>query len=141
MNQESILLPVAALVALTFAVLMIVPFRRFKAAFARQVTTRDFKYGESPNVPPEVSIPNRNYMNLTELPVLSYVACITLYVTRSVDAASLYLAWAYVALRAGHSGVHLTYNKVLHRLALFALSCVVLAVMWVRIVQWLARNG
>jgi hypothetical protein len=32
-------------------------------------------------VPPAVSIPNRNYMNLLELPMLFYVVCIVLYVT------------------------------------------------------------
>ena len=139
MSQESILYPMAALVVLTFAVLLVVPVRRFKAAFARQVTARDFKYGESGNVPPEVSIPNRNYMNLLESPVLFYVACITLYVMKSVDAAALYLAWVYVALRCGHSLVHLTYNKVMHRLALFALSYVVLGAIWIRLLFWLSR--
>lgn len=137
MNQEDILYPMAALVMLTFAVLLVIPYRRFKAAFARQVVADDFKYGESKNVPPEVSIPNRNYMNLLEIPLLFYVACITLYVTKSVDTVSLYLAWSYFALRTFHSAVHLTYNKVLHRLALFALSNVVLAVLWIRILLWL----
>jgi hypothetical protein len=139
MSREDILYPMAALVMLTFAVLLVIPYRRFKAAFARQVIADDFKYGESKNVPPEVSIPNRNYMNLLEIPLLFYVACITLYVTKGVDTASLYLAWGYFALRTFHSGVHLTYNKVLHRLALFALSNVVLAVLWIRILLWLSR--
>ena len=139
MNQADILYPMAALAMLTFAVLLVIPYRRFKAAFARQVVADDFKYGESKNVPPEVSIPNRNYMNLLEMPLLFYVACITLYVIKSVDAGSLYLAWGYFALRVFHSAVHLTYNKVMHRLTLFALSNVVLAVIWVRILLWLSR--
>ena len=66
MNPTQILWPVAALAILTFAVLLVVPFRRFKAAFAGQVRASDFRYGESANVPGEVSIPNRNYMNLLE---------------------------------------------------------------------------
>lgn len=139
MNQAEILYPMVALVVLTFAVLLVIPYRRFKAAFARQVTAHDFKYGESEKVPPEVRIPNRNYMNLLEMPLLFYVACITLYVTKSVDTASLYLAWGYFALRVFHSAVHLTYNKVMHRLTLFALSNVVLAVMWIRILLGLSR--
>jgi hypothetical protein len=51
------------------------------------------------------------------------------------DTAILYpvfaLAWAYVALRIVHSAIHLTYNKVLHRLGVFALSNVVLVALWV----------
>jgi hypothetical protein len=139
MNQEYILYPVAALAMLTFAVLLVIPYRRFKAGFAGQVTADDFRFGESSNVPPGVSVPNRNYMNLLEMPLLFYVACITLYVTKSVDTASLYWAWGYFALRFAHSAVHLTYNKVTHRLAFFALSNAALAVIWVRILVRLSR--
>jgi hypothetical protein len=141
MHQAEILYPMAALAMLTFAVLLVVPYRRFKAAFARQVRADDFKYGESKNVPPEVAIPNRNYMNLLEMPLLFYVACITLYVTKSADRDLLYLAWGYFALRLLHSAVHLSYNKVMHRLTLFALSNVVLAVIWVRILSRLSAGS
>jgi hypothetical protein len=131
MDQASIFAPMGALVALTFVVLLLIPFRRFRAAFAGQVGPDDFKLGESGRVPAHVAIPNRNYMNLLELPMLFYVACIALYVTGRVTVVELDLAWAYVALRAAHSAVHLTTNHIFTRLALFALSNVVLAMMWV----------
>lgn len=134
MNPTDIFQPMAALAMLTFAVLGLIPYQRFKAAFARRVTAADFRYGESARVPPEVCIPNRNYMNLLEIPLLFYIACITLYVTQRVDAAALGLAWAYVGLRVAHSAVHLSYNKVEHRLVLFALSNAVLIVLWVRLI-------
>lgn len=132
MSPTAILWPVVALVGLTFAVLLAIPFRRFRAGFARRVTVDDFKYGESANVPPDVSIPNRNYMNLLESPTLFYVACLAIYVTGKVDSSAVALAWIYVALRVAHSAIHLTYNKVRHRLALFALSSVVLLAIWVQ---------
>jgi hypothetical protein len=121
-----------ALAALTFVVLLIMPFRRIRAGRAGQVTAEDFRYGESSRVPGEVSIPNRNYMNLLELPVLFYVVCLMHAVAGSVDKGALTLAWGYVGLRALHSLVHLTYNKVMHRLTVFAASNVVLAALWVR---------
>ena len=37
MNPTAILWPVGALALLTFAVLLVVPYRRFRAGFARQV--------------------------------------------------------------------------------------------------------
>ncbi len=131
MDQTLIFQPMGALVALTFLVLGFVPFRRFQAAFSGKVKRDDFKYGESPNVPGHVSIPNRNLMNLLELPVLFYVACLTLFVSEQVTQLQLYLAWGYVALRAAHSLVHLTFNHVLVRLTFFAVSNIVLPVMWV----------
>lgn len=132
MDAAQILYPMAALAGLTFAVLLRVPYVRWRAAYSGRVTARDFKLGESPNVPTDVALPNRNLMNLLELPVLFYVVCLALYATRSVDAASVWLAWLYVILRAGHSLVHLTYNNVFHRLAAYAASCVVLAAIWAR---------
>lgn len=73
--QDQILFPMGALALLTFTVLLFIPIRRFRAAFAGKVGPEDFKYGESERVPGDVSLPNRNYMNLTELPVLFYVVC------------------------------------------------------------------
>jgi hypothetical protein len=139
MDQERIFFPVVALATITFAVLLLIPYRRFKAGRSGRVTSDDFKFGESTNVPPDVSIPNRNLMNLLELPILFYVASITLYVTKSVKSTLLLLAWVYVALRAAHSLVHVTYNKVVHRLTLYAASNVVLGMIWVRLFQSLLR--
>ena len=128
-----ILYPVCALVLLTFLVMLLIPFRRFRAGFAGKVTAKDFLYGESANVPPEVCIPNRNYMNLLEAPTLFYVACIVAFVAKVVTPGMISLAWGYVGLRVVHSLVHLTYNEVRHRLAFFAASNVVLVILWVRI--------
>jgi hypothetical protein len=129
---SAIFYPVAALVGLTFAVLLVIPVARFRAAFRGEVRAKDFRYGESANVPGRVALPNRNLMNLLELPLLFYVVCIALYVTGTVDGLALGLAWAYVGLRAAHSAVHLSYNNVFHRLAVFAASNVVLLAIWIR---------
>ncbi len=120
-----------ALAFLTFTVLLFIPIRRFRAAFAGQIGPEDFKYGESDRVPGSVSIPNRNYMNLTELPVLFYAVCLMFYVTNRTDQTVVWLAWAYVVLRVLHSIIHIAYNNVFHRLSVFAISNFVLLAMWV----------
>jgi hypothetical protein len=131
MRQDLILPPMGVLVLLTFVALTLIPVRRFRAGFAGQVSADDFKYGESDRVPGSVSIPNRNYMNLLEQPQLFYVLCIVEYVTASVTMTALILAWTYVGLRAVHSAIHLTHNKVRNRLTVFAISNVVLGTTWV----------
>ncbi len=130
MPQTLIFAPMGVLAFLTFAVLALIPFRRFRAGRAGQIRPDDFQYGESAAVPGHASIPNRNYMNLLELPMLFYVAGLMFYVTGKVDAGVLTLAWAYVALRAAHTAIHLTYNRVMHRLLPFALSNFVLMSIW-----------
>lgn len=130
MAQETIFLPFLALGAMTFLVLALIPLRRFRAAAAGQVRPADFALGESANVPGHVALPNRNYMNLLELPVLFYAVCLAFYVTGAVATVPLALAWTYVGLRAAHSLVHLTSNAVMLRLTAFALSNAVLIALW-----------
>ena len=127
-----------ALVGWTLCVLLLIPVRRFKAAFAGRVTAEDFRFGESARVPPEVSLPNRNLQNLLEIPVLFYVLCLVGYLTRQIDALALSLAWGYVGLRVLHSLVHLTYNRVFHRFLVFAASNLLLAILWARLLLALA---
>lgn len=131
MSQELIFLPMGAMALLTFLVLGFIPARRFRAVLAGRATAEDFRFGESPAVPGDVSIPNRNYMNLLELPILFYVGGLMYFVAGRVDQAAMIVAWVYVALRAIHSVIHLTYNNALHRLTAFALSNVVLMVFWI----------
>ena len=111
-------------------VLGLIPLRRFRAGAAGQIVSDDFRFGESAAVPGHVSIPNRNYMNLLELPMLFYVGSLMFFVAGKVDAVVLGVAWAYVALRIVHSAIHLTYNKVMHRLIPFAVSYLVLMAYW-----------
>ena len=131
MTQAAILQPVFALVAWTFVVLMLIPVARFRSGARGEVAADDFKSGESARVPGAVSIPNRNYMNLLEIPMLFYVGCIALYAVGNVSSSSLVLAWTYVGLRVVHSLIHLTYNAVMHRLTAFAVSNFVLAGLWI----------
>jgi hypothetical protein len=132
-TPTSILGPVFALAALTFVILGLIPFVRFRAAFAGKVVADDFKLGESARVPPDVALANRNYMNLLELPLLFYVGCITAYFAHTVDQPLVMLAWLYVGLRVLHSLIHTTYNNVFHRLAVFATSNLVLLALWIRL--------
>jgi hypothetical protein len=108
-----------------------IPFRRFGAVRSGLVRGEDFKFGESARVPGHVSIPNRDYMNLLELPLLFYVVGLLYFVTNRVSATPLVLSWIYVGLRYLHSAIHLTYNNVIHRLIAFASSNFVLLALWI----------
>jgi hypothetical protein len=138
LRPELILEPTIALAALTYLVLLRLPYVRFRAIFAREVQLEDFRLFHAAQVPAELSVPNRNYMNLLELPTLFYAACLGLCVVGKVNDVDLVLAWSYVGVRAVHSLVHLTYNRVLHRFLLFATSNFVLAALWARL--WLALH-
>jgi len=127
-QQHAIFWPVLCLILWTFLVLVQIPIRRFHAAFKGRVVASDFRHGESDRVPSDVAVPNRVFMNLVEVPSLFYVVCMILFLSGAVTGVSLALAWAYLGLRVVHSLIYLTYNNVVHRFAVFAISnCVVLA--------------
>lgn len=137
---KTIFLPVAALALWTLSVLLLIPIARFKAGAKGHVSVADFRYGESDRVPAHVKLPNRNFMNLLEVPVLFYLACLVAFLIQAVDPALLTLAWVYVALRIAHSCVHLSYNHVMHRLAFFASSNVVVVIIW-GLLSWRLLQG
>jgi len=131
MQATTIFMPVFALMLWTALVLVQVPIRRFAAYFQHRVNAQDFRYGDSPRVPPDVALPNRVFMNLLEVPVLFYVLTLIAFVTSHVNPVIVGLCWLYVFLRVVHSLVYFTYNHPVHRFAVFAASnLVVLALIF-----------
>ena len=139
MTPPGILIPLLALIGWTLLVLLVIPFRRLREGLAGRLTPNDFRFGESARVPPEVTIPNRAYMNLLEAPVLFYAVGLVYHVSGQTDSLAIALAWAYVGLRVLHSLIHLSYNHVVHRLLAFAASNGVLAVLWAKLLLALLR--
>jgi len=140
MRNPEILYPLFALACWTALVLLLVPLARVRATLRREIGPDDFKHGESAAVPAHVSLPNRNYMNLLELPMLFYVVCLLLYVTAGASSTTVMLAWFFVAMRVVHSIIHLSYNQVLHRLAAFTISNLALIVLWLLAALHLAAH-
>ena len=71
-----------------------------------------------------------NFRNLFELPVLFYMALVVAALTGQANAATLGLAWGFVALRIVHSAIHCTYNKVMHRFPAYLAGGLVLWALW-----------
>jgi len=125
MKQDLIFGPMGVLALTTFAVLAQVPVRRMQSGLKGEA-----RFSETVNVPASVSVPNRDYVSLLELPTLFYVASLMFFVTKKVDVVAIAIAWIYVALRIVHSVIHLTYNRGSHRIAPFAVSNFVLMAYW-----------
>lgn len=131
MAKDEILWPMGALALLTFLVLGMIPIRRLAAVWRKELTSEDFRYGESDRVNGHVSLPNRALMNLLEVPLLFYVICILSYMTDTAGTTQLASAWLYVGLRLAHTAIQMSYNEASHRIIPFAASNFVLVAMWV----------
>ena len=71
-----------------------------------------------------------NFRNLFEVPVLFFGVCCALAITDTVTTAQVVLAWVFVGLRAAHSFIHMTYNRVLHRFSVYIASTLCVFAMW-----------
>ncbi len=131
MNSKLIFVPMMALVFWTFIIMLFMAYKRFSAGFAGRLKPGAFKVGESLEVPRDVRLANRNFINLFEIPVLFYALCLALYATHNVTETLLVLSWIYVLLRVAHSVIHVSYNKILHRFSIYATSSFVLLAMWI----------
>ena len=81
----------------------------------------------------EAAAASDNYHNQFESPLLFYIAILLALTLLIQDYAIVALSWTYVGLRYIHSFIHITYNLVLHRFAVFVLSSVALFALWIRL--------
>jgi hypothetical protein len=125
------LYPMLTLMALTLAVAAYLLTLRVLAVQAREVSIGYFRVYTGAEPPAHMAAAARNYSNLFEAPLLFYIACVTALVLEAETGALISLAWLYVGMRLVHSAIHLSYNNVVHRLAAFLLSNLVLVAIWV----------
>jgi hypothetical protein len=82
-----------------------------------------------------------NFRNLCEVPVLFYALVATALALGYTPGWLVAGAWAFVALRIVHSAIHCTYNRVMHRFAVFGASFLLLVVLWVLLVAGLVGKA
>ena len=129
MNFE-LVYPMAAMVVLTFGVLIALFRARVRAVRAGEVSTGFFKTYQEGGEPRHTAQLSRQVVNLFETPVLFYVACVTAMVTGLASTVMLVLAWLYVGLRIAHAWVHTGSNKLGPRMRTYFASWLVLLGMW-----------
>lgn len=130
MTQSQIFLPCVALVTLTAIVWVRLYVERIGEMRTRHINPQAIATAKESSQALQHVRASDNFSNLFEVPVLFYVLCISLAVTQTVSPLFIWGAWAYVALRAAHSLIHLTYNRVMHRFYAYAASTFLLFIMW-----------
>ena len=130
MSVQAILLPVFALVALTFALLFLTGYSRVGSVRRGETKVRDIALGQ-PNWPERITKIGNSYNSQFQLPILFYVLVILAYVLRKADLLFVVLSWVFVVTRLGHAYIHITSNHVGRRFNAFAAGFAVLVVMWI----------
>jgi hypothetical protein len=124
------LLPAVAMVAITAVVWVLLYRQRIGEMRRRRIPPRDLATSrQAASALQDVNVAD-NFRNLFEVPVLFYVLCLALYATHLQDALVLGGCWLFAALRAAHSAIHCTYNRVIHRFYVYAASTILLFALW-----------
>lgn len=131
MMQQSIFVPVTAMMLLTCLVWIYMYIRRISYLNRHGIDAQELVAPENlvKLIPETINRSANNLKNLFEMPVLFYVLCIMLFITGNVNAFYLYTAWIFVALRAVHSAIHCTVNRVMLRFVAYFFSSIALGVM------------
>jgi hypothetical protein len=128
--QHAILLPPTVLALLTAIVFGRLYSDRIGEIRARRIHPQQLATSKQSADTLQNVTASDNFRNLFEAPVLFYALCGYLAITQLTTMLLLACAWGYVLLRAAHTFVHLTSNKVIRRFQLYFASSMVLFAMW-----------
>jgi hypothetical protein len=102
------------------------------ATMRGQVSPRYYLAYSGPAPDDWIERPARTFDNLMQLPTLFYVVCLFILITGQLDRAQLAYAWLFVALRALHSLLYISWNPLPYRFATWVMGLVTLLVLWAR---------
>lgn len=123
-----ILKPLAVLAGWSMVMWLWMYVTRIPAMGKAGIDTKNLTGGTGKNLddvlPANVQWVAHNYNHLHEAPTVFYAVVLALAVLggENSDGLNVQIAWAYVGLRIAHSLVQATWNRVMVRFALFALS-------------------
>jgi hypothetical protein len=132
--------PMAAMFALTALVWVALYVQRFAEMRRRRIDPQQLFNRRARVETLQQTSAADNFNNLLELPTLFHIAMLAAMALGVVDALLHDLAFAYVGLRAAHSVIHITYNRVVHRFVAYALSTFVLFAIWIRLALLVAAT-
>ena len=119
-----------AMVALTFVVGLHMFRIRVGEMMARRIHPQSVALSGQRAQRLEDSRASDNFNHLFEVPVLFYLLCAVAIGTGHIPVWLPALAWLFVLSRVVHSAIQCTYNRVMHRFAVFLGSFLLLLVMW-----------
>ncbi|MEX2149310.1 MAG: MAPEG family protein [Steroidobacteraceae bacterium] len=138
MNPDPVWLPCVAMAGVTMLVWVKLYADRLTEMRVRRISPQSIATARAAATRLENTNAADNFRNLFEVPVLFYVWCIAIVLTGGSTPGFVMVAWTYVGLRALHSLIHLTYNRVVHRFLVYVASTLLLSGLWAALLVRLA---
>ena len=141
MDPTAIIFPAIAMFFVSFSLTVYMAHLRVSAVRSGEISIRYYRHFNEGEQPKRLHVVGRHVQNQFEVPPLFHIALLFLYVTGSVTAFSVGLAWLYVGLRCVHTFIHLGRNDVRHRVVVWGTSGMVLAALWATLLASLVSQG
>ena len=131
--EKLMLLPVFAQVLLTSIVMILMGRRRINAAKTKEINMSAFRTMDLSGASEQVIATSRNFDNQFQMPMLYMFSVLFCLQFGLADLTFLVMSVVFVALRYWHTIVHIGSNNVRLRFRVFLLGCLVLWLIWVRL--------
>lgn len=122
-----------AMVLLTLSIGLLTFYVRVQSVKKGQLDYKYFRLMSGYDAPEKVIQVGRNFNNQFEVPMLFYVSVLTHIVMGIENTFAIVIAWFFVASRFLHSYIHITSNKLMHRVNAFWLGVLMIFVLWTHI--------
>lgn len=140
MEIKIYLLPMFAMVLLSFLTSLIMLYRRVRSARRGEIDPRRFKTLSIGDAPPLVLQAERHFINLFEVPVLFYAVMLAAMALQFLNEKFYILSWVFVAFRLIQAIIHLWSNKVYYRMIAFLSGFTVIIIMWTLLILQNLQN-
>ena len=132
MEKLEILYPMFSLIVWTFMIAVLMIFRALRAV-NNGLNPQYFQYGAGYEIPGKMRAAYLHYSNLFEMPVLFYVAVLTVFTTNITGPYIYWLSWIYVLTRIIHTLISVSDKYLARRRDSFLVSSILLIMLWVEI--------
>ena len=107
---------------------------RIQAIKANRSVAKYFKSYTGEALSERLIVIGRHYDNQFQAPMLFLITCLAhIALGLTPNSITLFLAWAFVATRIGHSWIHLGSNNLLKRFSFFAAGWFIILILWVQL--------
>jgi hypothetical protein len=131
--EKLMLLPVIAQVLLTSVVMIIMGRRRISAAKTKAISMGAFRTMDLTGASEQVIATSRNFDNQFQMPMLYLFSVLFCLQFGLADLTFVIMGAVFVVLRYWHTLVHIGSNNVRLRFRVFLLGCLVLWLIWIRL--------
>lgn len=141
MSETALFWPAFAQVLLVIALMVVMGRRRARSLRMTRKSPDDVALNRAADWNDEATKAANSFKNQFEIPTLFFAAVAMALAMKMSDVVLVALAWAFVATRAAHACIHLTFNRTMTRMYVWLAGVACVVMMWLVLALRVAQSG